>query len=393
MLIAKRSITALALVAGLCCALAPGFGQTAKREKNMSAKSVSRDPGVPTFKYDATWPKLPLPNKWTFEGITGLTVDKDDVVWVLDRPGDFDVDPIFHIPEKTENYASLNPPTAMCCVKPPAVFAFDQEGNLVRTWNPVDAAGPGLHLIIADQEGNIWIGSSTIRKYTKDGKLLGEIARVPETNPKPGQYPPDTQMVVGNIEGGEFDEGGRELFFTDNYLKGRVLVYDMDTLKFKRGWGAYGKPLSEINTTPTEKYDPKNPPAKDFLGHLTLSVSRDGLVYAADRQDDRVQVFTKQGKFVKEFSVAPETLDRGSTGGLTFSPPPEQRFIYISDIMNNVVWIVNREDGKVLGHFGFFGHSGGGFHWLHMVATDSKGNVYTGEVDTGKRVQRFLVQR
>jgi hypothetical protein len=41
---------------------------------------------TPTFKYDGAWPKLPLPNQWTFEGITGLTVDKDDVVWVLERP-------------------------------------------------------------------------------------------------------------------------------------------------------------------------------------------------------------------------------------------------------------------------------------------------------------------
>jgi len=125
---------------------------------------------------------------------------------------------------------------------------------------------------------------------------------------------------------------------------------------------------------------------------LTLSVANDGFVYAADRGADRVQVFTKEGKFVREFTVAPETQDRGSTGGLTFSRP-EQTFIYISDIMNNVVWIVNRADGKSLGHFGFFSHAGGGFHWLHMVATDSKGNVYTGEVDTGKRVQRFILQR
>ena len=92
---------------------------------------------------------------------------------------------------------------------------------------------------------------------------------------------------------------------------------------------------------------------------------------------------------MREFTVAPETLDRGSTGGMALSP--DQRFIYVSDIMNNVVWIVNRADGKTLGHFGFAGHSGGGFHWIHMVATDSHGNVYTGEVDTGKRVQRFLV--
>src|SRR5262245_55112631 len=80
------------------------------------------------YAYDASWPKLPLPNKWIFEGVTGLTVDRDDVVWVLHRPNDFDSD-------KTQNYASLNPPTADCCVKPPAVLAFDARGNLVHSWD------------------------------------------------------------------------------------------------------------------------------------------------------------------------------------------------------------------------------------------------------------------
>jgi hypothetical protein len=347
---------------------------------------------VPTFKYDGAWPKLPLPNQWTFEGITGLTVDKDDVVWVLERPGDFDEDPITHRKEITENFASLNPPTAMCCKKPPAVLAFDQAGNLVQHWDVENQNG--LHLILADKTGNIWVGTDTMRKFSKDGRLLATIPRASEKVGaiKAGQYPGDTPMVIGGIEGGQFLESDRELFVTDNYLRGRILVFDMDTLKFKRGWGAYGKPLKDIAVTQNFKYTPGVEPPKDFANHLTVSVSDDGMVYAADRGADRVQVFTKEGKFVREFTVSPETLDRGSTGGLTFSRPIPT-FIYISDIMNNVVWIVNRADGQTLGHFGFFSHAGGGFHYLHMVATDSKGNVYTGEVDTGKRVQRFLIQR
>src|SRR5262245_33695194 len=108
-------ISKLALLVTLFT-LPPMLGQTSK----------STPPKIPMFKYDGAWPKLPLPNAWTFEGITGLTVDKDDIVWVLERPGDFDMDPIFRRPEVTENYASLNPPTAMCCKKPPAVLAFDQ---------------------------------------------------------------------------------------------------------------------------------------------------------------------------------------------------------------------------------------------------------------------------
>ena len=345
---------------------------------------------VPTFTYDGAWPKLPLPNKWTFEGITGLVVDKDDIIWVLNRPGDYDNDPIFRRPEVTENYASLMPATANCCLKPEGILAFDMQGNLIRHWNQADKVDG--HLILADNKnGTIWIGSDTMRKYDKNGKLLGAIERVPDaTNPKPGAYPADTPMIVGRIEGGEFDEDARELFVTDSYLRGRVMVFDMDTMTFKRGWAAYGKPLRDIQYDEKAKYDPKGPPAKDFLGHITLTVSKDGFVYAADRIADRIQVYTKAGKFVKEFTVAPETLDRGSTGGMALSP--DQKFIYVSDIMNNVVWIVDRQSGKTLSHFGFFGHSGGGFHWIHMVATDSHGNVYTGEVDTGKRVQRFIVK-
>ena len=71
---------------------------------------------VPKFTYDGSWPKLPLPNKWTFEGITGMFVDKNDVIWVLNRPRDFD---------ETENAAAVNPPAGECCVPPPAVLAFD----------------------------------------------------------------------------------------------------------------------------------------------------------------------------------------------------------------------------------------------------------------------------
>ena len=379
MRVARRTQVWMRVVAGL--ALGGAVLAIAQSAKTAEDKA-------PTFTYDSTWPKLPLPNKWTFEGITGLAVDKDDVIWVLNRPGDYDIDPIFHVPEKTENYAALNPPTAMCCLRPEGILAFDMQGNLLHHWNQADKVDG--HLILTDKSGNIWVGSDTMRKYTKDGKLLGAIERVPDSNPKPGSFPADTKVIVGRIEGGEFDEDARELFVTDSYLRGRVMVFDMDTMKFKRGWGAYAKPLGEIGMNPSGKYDPKSP-SKDFLGHITLTVSRDGYVYAADRVSDRIQVYTKAGKFVREFTVAPETLDRGSTGGMALSP--DQRFIYVSDIMNNVVWIVNRADGKTLGHFGFAGHSGGGFHWIHMVATDSRGNVYTGEVDTGKRVQRFVVKQ
>jgi hypothetical protein len=201
-------------------------------------------------------------------------------------------------------------------------------------------------------------------------------------------------MIVGGIEEIRLDEPARELYAADNYLGGRVMVFDLDTLAFKRGWGAYGHALSEITTNDADRaYTPGGPMPKEFRGHLTLNISNDGLVYAADRNANRIDVTTKQGKFVKEFILAPTTGVGGSTGGVMFSPDKAQRLLYISDLTNNHIWFLNREDGKVLGQMGTMGENGGQFFGLHMIAVDSKGAIYTGEVFAGERVQRFLPVR
>ena len=123
----------------------------------------------------------------------------------------------------------------------------------------------------------------------------------------------------------------------------------------------------------------------------------DGFVYAADRAADRVQVTTREGKFVKEFVFSPpgtkrggEVGSRGVAGGVTFSADPEQRYLYVSDMKNNTIWFVNRADGTVLGRFGSMGENGGQFFGLELAATDSRNNIYTGEVFAGERVQRLV---
>jgi DNA-binding beta-propeller fold protein YncE len=199
-------------------------------------------------------------------------------------------------------------------------------------------------------------------------------------------------MIIQNIEEIRLDEPAHELYAADAYLGGRVMVFDLDTLAFKRGWGAYGKPLSQISTNDADRaYTPGGPMPKEFKGHLTLNISNDGLVYAADRNANRIQVTTKEGKFLKEFILAPNTGEGGSTGGVAFSPDKAQRFLYISDLTNNCIWFLNREDGKVVGKLGSAGQNGGQFFGLHMIGVDSKGNIYTGEVQNGERVQRFLL--
>jgi hypothetical protein len=228
------------------------------------------------------------------------------------------------------------------------------------------------------------------------GTYPGSVGGGPRPDPAAvaafrGKYPPSTPMIVGNIEEIRLDEPAHELYATDSYLGGRVMVFDLDTLAFKRGWGAYGKPLSEMSTDDADrKYAPNGPMPKEFRGHLTLNISTDGYVYAADRMANRIQVTTKQGKFVKEFILAPTTGQGGSTGGVAFSPDKAQKFLFISDLTNNHIWFLNREDGEVVGRIGTTSQNGGQFMGLHMIAVDSKGNIYTGEVSNGERVQRFV---
>jgi hypothetical protein len=398
----------------------------------LALPSFSLAQAAPHYKFDPDWPKLPLPNKWWMMGVTGLAVDKDDNIWILNRPNDIDA---------TQNYAALNPPTADCCVAPPAMIHIDKDGNVIGSFDP-----PEGHGMAVDGKGFVYIGNSvnkmnTVRKYDpKTGKLLAEIPRVPESQPGGGggegapdtaagaaapggagptaaarnaaggrggnldpaaraaaiaafraKYPPTTPMIVGQIEEVRLDEPAREIYCADSYLGGRVMVFDMDTFAFKRGWGAYGHPLSEITTDDKDRaYTPGGPEPREFRNHLTLNISNDGLVYAADRGANRIDVTTKEGKFVKEFLLATETGNRGSAGGVALSADPKQRFLFISDISNNTIWILNREDGKMLGRIGSAGNYGGQFHGLHMIAADSKGNIYTGEVQAGERVQRFL---
>ena len=101
-------------------------------------------------------------------------------------------------------------------------------------------------------------------------------------------------------------------------------------------------------------------------------------------------VTDKQGNFKKEFILAPTTGGGGSTGGVGFSTDKQQRLLFISDLVNNHIWFLNREDGKVVGQIGSMGQNGGQWFGLHMIAVDSKGNIYTGEVFNGERVQRFV---
>ena len=132
---------------------------------------------APKYKVDADWPK-PLPNKWKMGGVTGLAVDKDDNVWVHDRPNDL---------TDIELEAELTPPIADCCVRPPSMIHIDKEGNVIGSIDP-----PQGHGMAVDSKGFIYLGNvvngmGNVRKYDpKTGALVAELPRAPEMPPGGG---------------------------------------------------------------------------------------------------------------------------------------------------------------------------------------------------------------
>jgi DNA-binding beta-propeller fold protein YncE len=119
-------------------------------------------------------------------------------------------------------------------------------------------------------------------------------------------------------------------------------------------------------------------------------MSVDRMVYVCDRVNDRIQVFTPEGKFIKEAWVSKRTLGDGSTWDIAFSNDPQQKFIYLADGKDEKVWILDRQSLEILTSFGDGGKMPGQFFAVHSIATDSKGNIYTTETYEGKRIQKFV---
>ncbi len=387
----RRLHVGTALVALL---LALGLAEVLlERTAAAQAKNAAQ---APRFEVDPLWPK-PLPNHWLIGYTIGVSVDAQDHVWIIHRGGPLQLN------ERTEVGAATNPKTAEeCCVPAPPVLEFDAAGKLVGHWG-----GPGQgyewpssnHGITIDHKGNVWIGGngpgdSHILKFTRDGKLLQQIGRADAR--KVGGAGADAKYEGGSNDTENFgrvakvfiDGKANEAYVADGYLNKRVAVIDADTGKFKRYWGAYGNKPDDTNLG---RYNPDDPPAQQFRTPVHCAeLSNDGLVYVCDRANDRIQVFQKDGKFVKETFIAKKTLGDGSVWDIAFSRDPQQKYLYLADGKNEKVYVIERETLQILTSFGDGGRQPGLFHGVHSIATDSKGNIYTVETYEGKRLQKFV---
>jgi DNA-binding beta-propeller fold protein YncE len=362
---------------------------------------------IPQFQVDASWPKVP--SKWVLGLVSGVAVDSRDHIWVLHRPRT--------VPPADKDRAA------------PAVLEFDNNGTFIQAWG---GPGPGYewfeieHGLSFDDKGNVWLagsgaGDGQILKFTRDGKFLKQIGHAGQSKGNT-----DTENVKGAADVTYYAKTN-EIFVADGYNNRRIIVFDADSGKFKRMWGAFGNVPTDPPPPPPGQPRRGNglPPADTAIEgpgqdqfNLVHSarISSDGLVYVSDRGNQRVQVFTPEGKYITQVFIsrqkwAPSTLTgmlrgkplaqledglrnaRWTASRTAFSPDKEQKYLYVLDRPREQIAILDRKSLEVLGYFGDgIGGAPGQFYVLHDIVSDSKGNVYTAEVndDGGRRSQKFV---
>ncbi|MEO8464339.1 MAG: hypothetical protein ABI640_03295 [Gammaproteobacteria bacterium] len=341
-------------------------------------------PKAPTFVVDPHWPQIP--NHWVLGEVTSISVDRHDRIWVL------------HVPQSI--------PEAQRANAAPPVLEFDSTGKLLTSWGgPAEGTvWPGReHGIFVDANDFVWIGGRAgwprettpgvsddmILKFTTTGKLVLQIGHSGQ-----GKGNLDTENVRQATDV-FVDTTAKEVFVADGYGDKRVVVFDSETGAFKRMWGAFGNPppptLAPNAPGPQPQTTPDGPP--EFGLPHAIKMSRDGTVYVADRINNRIQLFTREGKFLRQVRV---TNDANATvpvpAGFAFSPDKKQRFLYVVDSGPMRVVIFDRASMTQIGVVGTKGKGAGEFDIVHHIAADSKGNLYTAEIVNNRRAQRFVLQ-
>ena len=328
---------------------------------------------LPTFEVDRNWPKVPA--QWKLGDTSSFAVDAQDRIWALHRPR------TLVKPEDVPRRA-------------PAVMVFDTAGNYVKSWGG-DGAGyewpQREHGINIDSKGFVWITGNNcptngianlkhvaddqILKFTQDGKFVMQIGH---SNQSKGNADTTNVHRAADVQ---YHARTNELFVADGYGNHRVIVFDADSGKFKRMWGAFGnKPVDDDHC---EVVTPKEFPAgdgpKNFSIVHAIRLSKDGIVYVADRENRRVQSFTPDGKFLKQIVKTETQFARD----LAFSADPDQQFLYVGN--GNDIVIIDRKAMQIVGSIKVPGQIGGGHH----IATDSKGNIYIAGTTMGLQKLTF----
>ena len=390
----RKHVVTSAALAGAALAVVLGSFESNWTASAQNKKAVE----VPIFEVDYKFPQLP--DKMLLGGVGGATADSHGNVWVFHRP---------HTLEEgnaTENGWGPAPP----------VVEFSPTGKYLQGWggpsktgeyqwfnrgglhsahvecqsctnerrtNGDGRPGSGEHGIYIDANDSVWLtgngdGDGQILKFSKDGKFLLQIGKggvsVDSNNTEHLSRPAAVTVYKG------------EVFVADGYGNRRIVVFDANTGKYKRHWGAYGNKPDDKASKAEQR---TGQPSQQFNTPHGITVANDGIVYVSDRANNRVQSFRLDGTFIKEAFVKRGSEGTGTAFGVALSGDPQQRFLYVADGSNERIAILDRASLEEIGQIGGPGRKAGEFFHIHSLGVDPQGNLVTGE-SQGYRVQKFV---
>jgi hypothetical protein len=365
----KLAASLLTLAAGICLS-----------SSAWTDDGPGRSADIPRYVVDPWWPK-PLPNRWVTGAVGGICIDPyNDHVFGINR----------------SDITALE--TTVGKKAAPPVIEYDPDGNMVKAWGDPTVMPGGIHGCFIDHERNLWIagtGGGMVQKWSQDGKLLLQIGQRNSCDGPCGELTSFNSSTTNLNQPADIavDPMNGDVYIADGYGNHRVVVFNRNGL-YLRQWGSAGTAPGQFSL--------------QGGGHPHCVVfSKEGLLYVCDRGNDRIQVFDKMGNLREVIPLKPGTgrvphpdgtpprNTPGSALDVAFSTDRDQRYLLDVDTGNEVLWLLDRQVGrgevpKILGGFGSAGHNAGNFTLLHMIALDSKGNLYTSETVDGRRLQKFV---
>lgn len=366
----RRDAMKAVALAGVAPAMLPGAFEIVDMDKRTTRVRA------PRFTVDPFWPR-PLPRDpeterfWVTGEVAGTALDSRDRLYTINRRN------------LTETELRVATPS-------PAFVVYDRKGEVTHSATP-PVLPDGVHGCFVDHDDNVWIGGNgdaIVQKYSHDLSTLllqiGEKGRYDTDDGTIDGAPNNNSRTLLNLPADiAVDPENDEVYVADGYGNRRVVVFDRNGT-FQRQWGEQGT-LADAQT---------GAPGKFFAVVHGVNIGNDGLVYVNDRKGDRIQVFEKDGTFVRNIWVnrgflLDDPASPGTSWDIAFSKDRDQRLIYCVDGEEQLLWTLNHSDGKTLGAYGQPGHMAGEFTYVHTLDTDSHGDIYTGETIGGRRVQRL----